>query len=62
MGGGGAGECGRNWVERVGGGLEELGGCDSTPMGVGDVFVIQTPTGGGFGPSSLRPPTLAPRL
>ena len=52
MAGGSAGQCGRNWVERAGSGaVEELGGADSTEMGVGDVFVIQTPTAGGFGPA-----------
>ncbi|MDP6346426.1 MAG: hydantoinase B/oxoprolinase family protein [Alphaproteobacteria bacterium] len=49
LAGGGDGERGRCWVERTGGGEEELGGCDGTEMAVGDVFVIQTPTGGGFG-------------
>ena len=52
MAGGSAGQCGRNWVERAGSGaVEELGGADSTEMGAGDVFVIQTPTAGGFGPA-----------
>jgi 5-oxoprolinase (ATP-hydrolysing) len=47
--GGEDGEIGRNWVERAGGGIDELKGCDSTQVAKGDVFVIQTPTGGGFG-------------
>ena len=33
---------------------EELNGCDSVEVGVGDHFIIQTPTAGGFGPTSLR--------
>ena len=50
--GGGDGEIGRNIVERVQGGVDELKGCDSTEMAAGDVFIIQTPTGGGFGPEA----------
>ncbi len=49
LAGGGDGEAGRCWVERVGGGHEELGGCDSTEMEAEDIFVIQTPTSGAFG-------------
>ena len=47
--GGGAGLCGRNVVERADGGREVLGGNAQTEMGVGDVFVMETPGGGGFG-------------
>ena len=47
--GGQPGQTGRNWVERAGGGIEQLSGTDSTEMQPGDVFVIQTPSGGGFG-------------
>ena len=54
MQGGSDGQCGRNWVERVGGDVDELSGCDSVAMGIGDTFVIQTPTAGGYGPPSLR--------
>ena len=32
-----------------GGNIEELGACDKTEMNAGDVFVIETPGGGGFG-------------
>jgi 5-oxoprolinase (ATP-hydrolysing) len=46
---GGAGECGRNWVEREDGTRLDLGGADRTEVGPGDVFVIATPGGGGFG-------------
>ena len=52
--GGSDGQCGRNWVERVNGDVDELSGCDSVEMCTGDTFVIQTPTAGGFGPPSLR--------
>jgi len=46
---GGAGECGRNWVEREDGTRLDLGGADRAEVGPGDVFVIETPGGGGFG-------------
>ena len=49
MKGGGAGEVGKNWVERVDGSVTSLGGSDETLCQPGDVFVIQTPTAGGFG-------------
>jgi 5-oxoprolinase (ATP-hydrolysing) len=49
MAGGQPGAVGRNWVERSGGGRTELSFADETDVGVGDVFVIETPGGGGFG-------------
>jgi len=49
MGGGEPGGLGRNWVERTDGTRTELGGADKTEVGAGDVFVIETPGGGGFG-------------
>jgi 5-oxoprolinase (ATP-hydrolysing) len=50
MGGGSAGEPGRNWVERADGTRVALGAADRAEVAPGDVFVIQTPGGGGFGP------------
>ncbi len=47
--GGAPGAVGRNWVERAAGGRTELSGTDSTEMTPGDVFVIETPGGGGYG-------------
>ncbi|MCH8237842.1 MAG: hydantoinase B/oxoprolinase family protein, partial [Proteobacteria bacterium] len=47
--GGKPGALGHNRVERSGGQVEELGPTDSTLMNPGDVFVIETPGGGGFG-------------
>jgi len=47
--GGSPGALGRNWVERRDGGREEFGATHETAMGAGDVFVIQTPGGGGYG-------------
>jgi 5-oxoprolinase (ATP-hydrolysing) len=49
MAGGQPGAVGRNWVERSGGGRTELSFADETAMEPGDVFVIETPGGGGFG-------------
>ena len=48
--GGEEGETGRNVVRRVSGRIEELQGCDEAELGVGDAIIIETPTGGGFGP------------
>jgi len=50
LAGGRAGACGRNWVERADGTRLSLGGADKTEVDLGDVFVIETPGGGGFGP------------
>jgi 5-oxoprolinase (ATP-hydrolysing) len=57
MAGGAAGAPGRNWVERVDGAREELPHIGSAEMAPGDVFVIETPGGGGYGspPENLRP-------
>ncbi len=49
LNGGENGATGRNWVERTSGDIEKLSGTDKTEMQTGDVFVIQTPGGGGFG-------------
>jgi len=47
--GGHPGKCGRNYVLRTDGRQEELGFVSSTDMQPGDVFVIETPGGGGYG-------------
>ncbi|PPR10207.1 MAG: Acetophenone carboxylase gamma subunit [Alphaproteobacteria bacterium MarineAlpha11_Bin1] len=49
MNGGGEGQLGRNYVERVDGSVTEQGGTDSTEVYKGDVYVIETPGGGGYG-------------
>ncbi len=49
MAGGGPGEVGRTWVERADGARETLASSDQTQMRAGDVFVISTPSGGGYG-------------
>ncbi|MEC5216271.1 5-oxoprolinase (ATP-hydrolyzing) [Actimicrobium sp. GrIS 1.19] len=50
--GGEPGECGKNYVIRADGSREELGFVASTEMQAGDVFVIETPGGGGYGKAS----------
>jgi 5-oxoprolinase (ATP-hydrolysing) len=47
--GGAPGAVGRNWVERSDGTREEFGGTHAVEMQAGDVFVIETPGGGGYG-------------
>jgi len=49
--GGKAGAVGKNYVERQDGTVEELGNTAVVEMDAGDVFVIETPGGGGFGSS-----------
>jgi 5-oxoprolinase (ATP-hydrolysing) len=49
MKGGKPGSTGRNAVERKDGQVEELGGTDKAAMGAGDIFIIETPGGGGYG-------------
>ena len=34
--------------------MTELSGREGTHVGPGDVFVLQTPTGGGYGPAAER--------
>jgi 5-oxoprolinase (ATP-hydrolysing) len=50
MAGGQPGELGRHWVERADGSVTPLAACDSVQVGPGDLFVIETPGGGGYGP------------
>ncbi|MEG4854098.1 hydantoinase B/oxoprolinase family protein [Microcoleus sp. B5-D4] len=49
LNGGEAGKVGRNYVERFDGNVEELGSTATVEMLSGDVFVIETPGGGGYG-------------
>ncbi len=53
MAGGKAGSLGRNTVERIDGSVQMLKHSDSTQMQAGDVFVVETPGGGGFGVPEL---------
>jgi 5-oxoprolinase (ATP-hydrolysing) len=47
--GGAPASTGRNWIERAHGGHNEFGATFSAHVGAGDVVVIETPGGGGFG-------------
>ena len=49
MAGGEPGEAGRNYVLRADGQRTELGPFDQTEMAAGDIFVIESPGGGGYG-------------
>ncbi|KJH70535.1 hydantoinase B/oxoprolinase family protein [Aliterella atlantica] len=49
--GGEAGAVGKNYVERSNGTVEKLNSTATVEMGNGDVFVIKTPGGGGYGTS-----------
>ena len=49
MAGGEPGQTGTNRVERSDGRIEPLGHIASVQMAPGDVFVIETPAGGGYG-------------
>jgi 5-oxoprolinase (ATP-hydrolysing) len=50
MAGGSAGKAGRAFVERDGGTqVDQLGSCDQVKVAPGDVFVLKTPGGGGYG-------------
>ncbi|MFN7752641.1 MAG: hydantoinase B/oxoprolinase family protein [Pseudomonadota bacterium] len=66
MAGGDAGAPGVNRVERADGSVDVLPGCASASMQPGDVFVIETPGGGGYGNplaeiKAARAPTAARR-
>jgi 5-oxoprolinase (ATP-hydrolysing) len=52
--GGEPGEKGANWVERTDGSRTEMSGTDSAVMHPGDVFVLRTPGGGGYGKPAIR--------
>ena len=52
--GGEDGRVGRNWVERSDGSRVELAATGQAEMCAGDVFVIETPSGGGYGPAAER--------
>ncbi|MFE9441802.1 hydantoinase B/oxoprolinase family protein [Streptomyces sp. NPDC006602] len=55
MAGGEPGALGANRVERANGTVTELAGSDTADIGPGDVLVIETPGGGGYGPPSPDP-------
>jgi N-methylhydantoinase B len=49
LGGGASGQVGRNWLERDGKTVESLGHIGTVNVQSGDVFVMETPGGGGYG-------------
>jgi 5-oxoprolinase (ATP-hydrolysing) len=49
MAGGQPGALGRHWIEHPDGTVTPMRGCDSVQVQAGDVFVIETPGGGGYG-------------
>jgi len=49
MAGGKPGALGRHWVEHADGSVTPMRGCDSVAVAAGDLFVIETPGGGGYG-------------
>jgi len=49
LAGGQDGAPGRQWVERADGSIHQMTGTDSFELGVGDLGVIETPGGGGYG-------------
>jgi 5-oxoprolinase (ATP-hydrolysing) len=49
LAGGASGARGEDWIERADGRREPLAGCVSLQVGPGDLLVIRTPGGGGFG-------------
>ena len=56
MAGGDPGALGRHWIEHADGSVTPMRGCDSVAVAPGDVFVIETPGGGGYGsPDRPRP-------
>ncbi len=52
LSGGEPGKCGKNYVESSDGSVIELSGTEKIRVSNGDVFVIETPGGGGFGHKS----------
>ncbi|MEL6486001.1 MAG: hydantoinase B/oxoprolinase family protein, partial [Pseudomonadota bacterium] len=54
--GGEDGSIGANTIVRRSGTREDLGGCGEAAVEPGDAIIIQTPTGGGFGPVKDRKP------
>ncbi|MFI7066397.1 hydantoinase B/oxoprolinase family protein [Kribbella sp. NPDC050124] len=49
MAGGLPGDLGRQWIERADGSVTAMAGNDSLPVAAGDVLVLETPGGGGYG-------------
>jgi 5-oxoprolinase (ATP-hydrolysing) len=54
--GGKPGKTGRQWVERADSRIEPLNGITEFRLEAGDVFVLETPGGGGFGAVEVKAP------
>ncbi|MFJ7329236.1 hydantoinase B/oxoprolinase family protein [Streptomyces cyaneofuscatus] len=52
--GGEPGALGEQYIERAGGAVDRLEGCDTAELDAGDVLVVRTPGGGGYGPGARR--------
>ncbi len=52
--GGAPGALGRHWIEHEDGTVTPMSGCDSKCLAPGDVFVMETPGGGGYGTELSR--------
>ena len=50
--GGHSGKVGKTYIQRLEGGIEDLGSCGHREVRAGDAIVIETPGGGGFGAPS----------
>ena len=61
LSGGQPGAMGRNYVERADGTVQPLGPQDSAQLRPGDVFVVETPGGGGYGAVGAGRPSGAAR-
>ncbi|HET7279554.1 MAG TPA: hydantoinase B/oxoprolinase family protein [Dermatophilaceae bacterium] len=55
MAGGAPGALGRQWIEHTDGTTSPVAGRDSVEVEAADVFVIETPGGGGYGPPPETP-------
>ena len=55
LAGGGDGATGRQWVERSDGRRDAMAGHDRVELASGDLVVIETPGGGGFGSNAAAP-------
>jgi len=51
LAGGDPGAVGRSWVEQQNGARQDLASADKAEVAAGDVFVLETPSGGGYGPA-----------
>jgi 5-oxoprolinase (ATP-hydrolysing) len=49
MAGGKPGKVGRNWIERKDNTIDVMTGTDKRAVFPGDIFVLETPGGGGYG-------------